>query len=196
MDLYKKIQRINDPYNRNYYESELARIFNIDKSILEAELKSKPLSKKEDNPKKNNISYICEEEFIISLFNLSEDIIDNLIGDIKEEMFVTEKNRIIFKKVVEFLRKDGNIAVLFNDNEYGEILANMVAKMDCNTDSYKNALINKYKIIYNFLDRERKRLINYLSTNKLDEKESINVLKDIKDILEKQKSISTKLSEA
>jgi len=195
MDLYKKIQKINDPYNRNYYKEELARIFNTDKDILEAEVKSKPLFKKQDDPKKNNMSYICEEEFIISLFNLSEDIVDNLVRDITEEMFANQKNRIIFKKVVEILHKDGNIAVLFNDIEHGEILANMTAKMDSNIDSYKNALINKYKIINNFLDRERKRLINYLSTSKLDEKESIKILKDIQDILAKQKQVNAKLSE-
>jgi len=195
MDLYKKIQKINDPYNRNHYEEELAKIFNTDKAILEAEVKSKPLFKKQAEPKKNNMSYICEEEFIISLFNLSEDIVDNLVGDITEEMFANQKNRTIFKKVVEILHKDGNIAVLFNDIEHGEILANMTAKMDSNIDSYKNALINKYKIINNFLDRERKRLINYISTNKLDEKESIKILKDIQDILAKQKQINAKLSE-
>lgn len=195
MDLYKKIQKINDPYNRNHYEEELAKIFNTDKAILEAEVKSTPLFKKQAEPKKNNMSYICEEEFIISLFNLSDDIVDNLVGDITEEMFANQKNRTIFKKVVEILHKDGNIAVLFNDIEHGEILANMTAKMDSNIDSYKNALINKYKIINNFLDRERKRLINYISTNKLDEKESIKILKDIQDILAKQKQINAKLSE-
>ncbi|UOD34806.1 DNA primase [Deferribacteraceae bacterium V6Fe1] len=195
MDLYKKIQKINDPYNRNHYEEELAKVFNIDKSILEAEVKSKPLFKKQSDPKNSNMSYICEEEFITSLFNLSEDIIDNLISDITEEMFANQKNRIIFKKVVEILHKDGNIAVLFNDIEHGEILANMTARMDSNTDSYKSALINKYKIINNFLDRERKRLINHLSTNKLDEKESIKILKDIQDILARQKHVNAKLSE-
>ncbi|MCB4205156.1 DNA primase [Deferribacterales bacterium Es71-Z0220] len=195
MDLYKKIQKINDPYNRNHYEEQLAKVFNIDKNILDAEVKSKTLFKKQSDHKNTNMSYICEEEFITSLFNLSEDIIDNLVSDITEEMFANQKNRIIFKKVVEILHKDGNIAVLFNDIEHGETLANMTARVDSNTDSYKNALINKYKIINNFLDRERKRLINHISTNKLNEEESIKILKNIQDILARQKHINAKLSE-
>lgn len=191
--LFAKVQKIQDPFSKNYYEEQLTKIFNIDKEILYAEFNSQKTYEKKR--KATDISYLCEEFFLVALLNLPEDIADSLLVDINENMFLNERNKNIFKKIVEILNNDGNIVALFNDTDYGEAISNMTAKFVDIKDYYKVALVNKYKIVDNFLDQERRKLINFLSAKNLSPSQSMETLKKIQDILNRQKEISVRLSE-
>lgn len=196
--LYKKIELIKEPFRRDMYEKKLARIFNIDINFIKTEVETR----KTDMAKKNisDISYICEDEFIISLFHLSEDVVDEIVSDINEEMFCSKKNMKIFKKIVEILNKNGSIAILFNDKEIGETLSGMAVNIDPSSDFYKIAILNKYKIFDNYLERRRKSLIEKIAESKHENNNqskdaNIKILKEIQEIINKQKEIQANLLE-
>lgn len=194
--LYKKVASIQEPFRKDFYERELARIFNTDIELIKTETKIKKIDKHRSNMPK--ISYICEDEFLISLFYLSEDVVDEAISDINEEMFYSEKNRKIFKKIVEVLNKSDSISILFNDREFGETLSSMAVNIDPSSDFYKKAIINKYKIIDNYLEKRRKSLIEKLSKTNLENNSkdtNIKILKEIQEIINKQKEIKANLLE-
>lgn len=194
--LYKKVASIQEPFRKDFYEKELARIFNTDIELIKTETKIKKIDKNKSNMPK--LSYICEDEFLISLFYLPEDVVDEAISDINEEMFYSEKNRKIFKKIVEVLNKSDSISTLFNDSEFGETLSSMAVNIDPSSDFYKKAIVNKYKIIDNYLEKRRKSLIEKLSkTNHENNSKDTNIkiLKEIQEIINKQKEIKANLSE-
>lgn len=194
--LYKKVASIQEPFRKDFYEKELAKVFNTDIELIKTETKTQKIDKKKSNMSK--ISYICEDEFLISLFYLSEDVVDEAISDINEEMFYSEKNRKIFKKIVEVLNKSDSISILFNDSEFGETLSSMAVNIDPSSDFYKKAIINKYKIIDNYLEKRRKSLIEKLSKTNLENNSkdtNIKILKEIQEIINKQKEIKANLLE-
>lgn len=196
-ELFEKTEKIKDSVMKNFYQSELSKIFNIDIELL----KLKPESQKyikDKNIDKPDVSYFCEEEFIYCIINLDYDLMDDIISDMTEEMFMGIKTKNIFNKIVEFSKNSDNILVLLNDADCGEDLSKMILKYgevssDIHDNDYfhRTSLLNKQKIRKNYLNLLKTQIISMLSSGNLSSDESSQFLVKLQDIVKQEKNIQT-----
>ncbi|KAA0259428.1 DNA primase [Deferribacter autotrophicus] len=192
-DLSKKVSLIRDNYLKEIYLKEISDIFHIDYDSLKKGVDFS-LAKKILNRSERKVKYICEYDFISSLFSLPEDVLLELINDINEDYFFDENMKKIYKKVVEFLNKNVNISVLVNDPEVGDFLSELLLKEQNYEDDYYSALLNKYKICINYLKKIKKEKQQLLGKSK-DNHEKMKILSEINDIINKQKEYEKRLLE-
>lgn len=196
-ELFGKTEKIKDSVVKDFYQSELSKIFSIDLNLLKTS-PSYPKNFSSKNFISSGISYFCEEEFLYCLMNLDYDLIDSIVSDMNEEMFLGEKTQKIFKKFIEFSKKSGSIPALLNDADCGEDLSRLV--LNCSGVSldngskdyfYKTALSDKNKIKKNYLQRLRVGLIRKLSSKNIATSESLEILSRIQEIIKEEKHIQT-----
>jgi len=191
-NLQNKISIINDEFLKDECINKISKAFNVDSEILKKGVDfslAKKILKRSDS----KIKYICEYDFIAALFSLPEDVVDNLIHDMKDDFFFDERVRKIFQKIVEFLNKNANIQLLVDDSEVGELLSEILLK-DEYDDNYYKALVNKYKIHLNYLKKLKKDKQNMLkSANTAEEK--TNLIKEINQLIKRQKEFEKRLLE-
>ncbi|MGA1862330.1 DNA primase [Deferribacter thermophilus] len=191
-NLQNKISIINDEFLKDECINKISKAFNVDSEILKKGVDfslAKKILKRSDS----KIKYICEYDFIAALFSLPEDVVDNLIHDMKDDFFFDERMRKIFQKIVEFLNKNANIQLLVDDSEVGELLSEILLK-DEYDDNYYKALVNKYKIHLNYLKKLKKDKQNMLkSANTAEEK--TNLIKEINQLIKRQKEFEKRLLE-
>ncbi|MGA1847159.1 DNA primase [Deferribacter abyssi] len=192
-DLSRKLALINDNYLKEMYLKEISSIFYVDYDSLKKGVDFS-LAKKILNKSERKVKYICEYDFISSLFSLPEDILFELITDIDENYFFDEKMKKVFRKIVEFLNKNVNICVLVDDPEVGDFLSELLLKERSYKDDYYSALLNKYKICINYLKRIKKEKQKLLKMSK-DNHKKIEIINEINDIIEKQKEYEKRLLE-
>jgi DNA primase len=188
-----KIMNIKNIYLKEYYLKEISLIYGIDYETLKQDIDSKltlDLRKKQNN--KFGVEFICEEKFLASLFYLDVDVVYSLIDDVTPECFLDKKNSLIFKKVVEIILNSGNIHTLLNDSEIGESVSNMLANYLEPTDVYAEAIENKFKLIFNYLDKLKQNKLKELSSNPANVE---NITKEINSIVKKQMEIKKNLLE-
>ena len=193
-ELFRKTEKIKDPIMRDYYRSELSKIFSIDLELLKVSPSSDYFRAK--NPENSNVSYFCEEEFLYCLINLDDDLVDGIVSDMDDEMFLGEKTKKIFKKIVEFLKNSGSIPALLNDGDCGGDLSKLILRYDSmslHPDDkdffYRTALANKQKIKKNYFSGLRLSLVKKLSSGAVTHSESLEILGRIKEIIEEEKRI-------
>lgn len=144
-----KLMKIKDPYRKNHYLEIIAKRFDVDSDIMKKDV---DLSIAKTNLKKTNsslLNYICERDYLSSLFQLPEDLGQRLTEGIAESYFRDPVNRKIFNKVVEVFSNGGNIEILVNDPEVGEDIAEMRIQQESQEDYYRSAMENREKIVSN-----------------------------------------------
>lgn len=190
--LQSKLVLIKDELLKESYIEKISKIFGIDPQIFKKGVDfstAKRILKRSEN----KIKYICEYDFISSLFGLAEDVIDELVHDMKEEFFFDENMKKIFKKIVEFLNKNVSIHLLVDDSEVGELLSEILLKDEFH-DDYYNALLNKYKIHLNYLKKLKKEKQEELKKAQ-DKPERMALVNEINQIIKKQKDFEKRLLE-
>lgn len=172
--IVKKLSLFPESTTKSVYMKEVSKIFNIDTS-LKTRL---PKLEKSSPQHVKGLQYICEDDFLASIFMIKDDeVVARLIEDLSEDYFMQSRNKKIFLKLIDIIQKFGNIDALFNDNDIGEVLAGMLANKEFN-EPYKTAIINKNKLIYNYKVNESRRLQSQLLTIK-DDKQKLEIIKKI-----------------
>lgn len=171
--LMKKIEKFPESLTKSFYQKEIGKIFNLDLSI---KVKGKKSSKGVVNSdQKFDLKYICEDDFLAALFIIKdEETISRLIDDLTVDLFMSQKNRVIFSKIVDIIKNYGNIDTLFNDVEVGEYVSAMVIGKDFD-QPYKTAILNKNKMFYNKSVNEYRQLQAELKTIK-DDKDRLSFI--------------------
>ncbi|MCX8083968.1 MAG: DNA primase [Calditerrivibrio sp.] len=175
--LVKKIEKFPESSLKSAYTEKLKTIFNINAELLV----SKRIFKKDSKIKPKDLRYIYEDDFLASLFIIKdEELISNLIDGLSKEFFYQDKRGLIFEKIVDIMRSSGNIDTLFNDEEVGELVSYMVSQRNY-VEPYKIAILNRNKLIYNHINKEKLQLQEQLKIVS-DVKMSMEILKKIDDL--------------
>ena len=138
--------------------------------------------------------YICEKDFLGSLFELSEDVVQSLLIDLDENYFNDEDMKKIYKKIIENLEKGININVLVRDNEVGDIVSSIIMNSHDEQDHYITAIKNKNKLIYNYLNKKKKKILLALNSA-INEDERKNILESLNQLISKQRKLYIHLLE-
>ncbi|MCA1980668.1 MAG: hypothetical protein LDL10_03935, partial [Calditerrivibrio sp.] len=164
--LMKKIEKFPESITKSFYQKEIGKIFNLDISIKGKE--GKKSNKIANSNKKVDLKYICEDDFLSALFMIKdEETISRLVDGLDIELFMNQKNRIIFSKIIDIIKNYGSIDTLFNDIEIGEYIAGMVVGKEFE-QPYKTAILNRNKMLYNKSVNEYRQLQAELKTTKVD----------------------------
>lgn len=164
---------INDNHLRDYYTDIMADIFglrkeNIDHDIIEEKYKKQHSKVSKADSNVSNTIYLCERDFITSLFFLQIDVIDSLIFDMTDEMFNDLYIRNLFKKILDVYTKITDIRELVH--ELDSYFIDVISR-DIDYDPYKFALTNKNQIVRNYLIRKKATLIEEVKKeNNIDKK--------------------------
>lgn len=186
---------IKNPYRKNFYIKELAKICDINENIL---LKTVGLNNTKSMSNKRKmagvIKYICEKDFIGSLFELSEEVVQSLVVDLDEDYFNDEEMKKIFKKIIENLEKGININILVRDKDIGDIVSLLMMKSKDDQDFYQTAIKNKNKLIYNYLNKKKKEMLLTLNSITSEEKRK-DIIASLNQLINEQKKLYTHLLE-
>jgi hypothetical protein len=172
--IVKKLSLFPESATKSVYLKEIGKIFNIDTPLK----KRSPKLEKSSPHHVKGLQYICEDDFLASIFMIKDDdVVTRLIEDLSEDYFMQSRNKKIFLKLIDIIQKFGNIDALFNDDDIGEVLAGMLANKEFN-EPYKTAIINKNKLIYNYKMNETRRLQSQLLTVN-DDQQKLEIIKKI-----------------
>ena len=189
------LMSIKNPYRKNFYMKEVVKICEIDEEVL---LKTTDLNKAMLPSNKGkvlgNIKYICEMDFIGSLFELSDETVQSLVEDLDENYFNDEDMKKIFKKIIENLGKGININILIGDKDIGNIVSSLMVNSEDDRDFYLIAIRNKNKLIYNYLNKKKKEMLLALSSM-INEDKRKDILESLSQLVNKQKKLYTHLLE-
>lgn len=190
----KILEGIKNPYRKNLYIKEISKICKIDESFLLKTIElnnSKPIIIRKPS---GILRYICEKDFLGSLFELSEDVVQSLLIDLDENYFNDEDMKKIYKKIIENLEKGININVLVRDNEVGDIVSSIIMNSHDEQDHYITAIKNKNKLIYNYLNKKKKKILLALNSA-INEDERKNILESLNQLISKQRKLYIHLLE-
>jgi DNA primase len=193
-NLKQKLLNVKNPYRAELYVEEIATLVGVGKETLLKDIdlnKTKIILRKEQ---KKVVKYLCEYNFIRALFELPDDVINNLISDISEDYFSDMWIRSIYKKIIEIIEKGINIKNLINDIEVGEKLSSLLLDSLNIEDFYFEAVKNKNKIIYNWLTRKKREKVDELKSLS-DNSKKQKLLLEINELINKQREINTYLLE-
>jgi DNA primase len=185
---------ISNPYRKEIYLKELARICEIDEKLFTENVNMKKLRSIINIKPLGIVNYICEKDFLRSLLELPDDTIQTLISDLDEAYFNDIQMKKIFKKIIENLEKGININSLVRDSEIGNIVSSLVMNGNYKQDFYVTAVQNKNKIIYNYLNKERKKLLRSLSEQTDEDKRKI-LLESLHQLVNEQNALYNHLLE-
>lgn len=195
IEKFKKfLEDIKNPYRRSLYIKEISKICEIDESFLLKTIelnKSKPIITRKSS---GILRYICEKDFLGSLFELSEDLVQSLLIDLDENYFNDDDMKKIYKKIIENLKKGININDLVRDNEVGDIVSSIRMNSDDKQDYYITAIKNKNKLIYNYLNKKKKKILLALNSA-INEEERKSILESLNQLISKQKKLYIHLLE-
>ncbi|HCW92338.1 MAG TPA: DNA primase [Flexistipes sinusarabici] len=189
--------KVKNPYLKDEYFAQTAKIFDLNEETLrkDIEFSSHKNTFKRIEKGEGRLNYFCEENFLASLFSLSEDVIDSLLEDMNEDYFSDENFKKIFKKIIDVLQNGDIMHVLLNDEEIGEIASNILITDFGDEDPYAVALKNKNKLRFNYLERMKKIKINELSQFKNDPVKSEEILEKLNNILTEIKELRSSVLE-
>lgn len=159
----EKLMKINDPYRKSHYLDIVAKRFEVDPEILKKDVELSMVKTTLKRTHSARLAYICERDYLSSLFQLPEDLGLSLIEDVEESFFNDPNARKIFKKLVDVLFKGGSIDVLVNDPEVGEQIAEIRIQQESQEDYYRAALENRDKIIKNAIPAFKKDMTRKIS---------------------------------
>ena len=159
----KILEQIKNPYRREYYLKETAALFGVSEETLNADLNfSKSNSYVIKKAKSfNNVNYPVEKKFISCLFQLPEDMFDEVISDITPDCFEDERFCAIFKKIIELSAQGDSIRQLINDMEVGETVSDLLYN-EPSALEYSVALECKDKLLINRRNKKRSHLANQM----------------------------------
>lgn len=195
--LKEKLVKINDPYRKAHYFSKIAEIFGVDQEVLEKDIIEMSMieNKSENIGIEGAVIQYCEEDFLASLFDLEEDVIDSLLVGIDEKYFRSKETIIIFKKVIEIISNNGNIHTLLNEPEIGDSLTSILVKDFGEEDAYLRAIKSRDKVILNYLDVTKRQKQQELSEFANDKQKYKELVIEISRIVHKEIEIKAHLSE-
>ncbi len=167
----RMLELIKDPYRREYYAKETARVFEVSEETLRADVNiSRAKTTLAAQVKKARIvDYPVEKNFITYLFQLPEDVLDRTLSDMSPECFEDDICRGIYKKIVELSAQGDNITTLINDEEFGETVANLLIHKQNIPDFYAAVIDCKNTLLNNYRNKERGKLASQIvSTDDMD----------------------------
>jgi len=193
----KTLMKVKNPYLKDEYFSQISRIFQINEETLRKDVEFSSLRNilRTSTGRKKRLTYLCEENFLGSLFKLPEDVVDTLIEDVNEHFFSDESSKKIYKKIVDVLQNGDIMHVLLNDSEIGEIISHILINDFDEEDPYQVALKNKKQLKYNYLLKIKKNNIAELNRFKNDPVKTKELLSSLNNILSELKNLKSSIWE-
>jgi len=198
LDKLKKIlMKINNPYLKDEYFSQISKIFQINEETFRKDVEFSSLRNiiKKSGSNKKRLTYLCEENFLACLFKLPEDVIDSLLEDLNEHYFNDENSKKIYKKIVDVLQNGDIMHVLLNDSEVGEIISHILINDFGEEDPYQVAIKNKKQLRYNYLHKIKRTKIDELNRFKNDPVKTEELLSSLNNILSELKNLKSSVLE-
>ena len=188
-DVKKMLASIKDPHIRDYYSEAASDIFGLKKENVISDIanviQERSLQKQGSaNNKKSgkNSLYLCEMDFIACLSYLAVDVVDGIVCDMSEDMFMEEAVRVIFKKILEVLERITDIKEIVHELGEHEGKFIEIASREIVGDIYKAALLNKEQIVRNHLKCRQLEVIGELKNDKCGADAKISLMKELDEL--------------
>ena len=185
-NIKNKIKKLTSSYMRDHYIEQVGQILKINYEVLRKNFDVTTLKTGPKIKSNNNMVCFCEYDFLRYLLKLPEDVIGNILSDMEEEYFTDPFIKKVYKKTLEILGKGDIIHLLMTNNDIGEELVKLLMDNIEEKDNYLEAIRNKNKLVYNYLERQRKMKIKELAVIGKDNSSALSLLSDIQSILSKQ----------